>query len=163
MDYQPSLGTLDLILGAGYTYRKLKLVVAWQQPLTQNNNSFLAELYPENTPFRQFQSTNNYRRSGDVLLRASYSFALTKKLTVLPSILPIYHLQNDKFTDQTGTEKSIAGSKGLTLNGNIYLEYALSPASGFSLIFGAPFITREVRPDGLTRSYVLSGEYKINF
>ena len=46
MDYQSSLGTLDLILGVGYVIKKIQLVAALQQPLTQNRNEFIAENYP---------------------------------------------------------------------------------------------------------------------
>jgi hypothetical protein len=42
MDYQASLGTFDLIFGIGYEIKKIQLVVAIQQPLTQNYNQFIA-------------------------------------------------------------------------------------------------------------------------
>ena len=69
MDYQSSLGTFDLIFGVGYQINKLQLVAAIQQPLTQNNNLFFASSYPEDSPLREFQSTNKFIRSGDVMLR----------------------------------------------------------------------------------------------
>ena len=41
MDFQPSLGTYDLILGVSHQYKNFNFVVAYQQPLTQNNNRLL--------------------------------------------------------------------------------------------------------------------------
>jgi len=163
MDYQSSLGTFDLVAGFGYTVGRVQLVAAIQQPLTQNNNSFLAEEYPMDSRLRDFQSTNEFQRSGDVLLRASYPFNLGQKLKVIPSLLPIYHLSNDKFTDIDGIEQEIEGSEGLTLNWNIYLDYPLNDTQNLQLILGAPFIVRDARPDGLTRSFIASLDYRINF
>ena len=163
MDYQSSLGTFDLVAGFGYTFGRLQLVAAIQQPLTQNNNEFLAEEYPIDSRLRDFQSTNQFQRSGDVLLRASYPFGIGQKLKVIPSLLPIYHLANDKFTDIDGIEQEIEGSEGLTLNWNIYLDYPIKDNQSFQLILGAPFIVRDARPDGLTRSFIASIDYRINF
>ncbi len=163
MDYQSSLGTFDLVAGFGYTLGRVQLVAAIQQPLTQNSNGFLAEEYPLDSRLRDFQSTNGFERSGDVLLRASYPFNLGQKLKVIPSLLPIYHLSNDKFTDIDGIEQEIEGSEGLTLNWNVYLDYPINDSQNLQLILGAPFIVRDARPDGLTRSFIASLDYRINF
>lgn len=163
MDYQSSLGTVDLILGFGYNIGKLQLLAALQQPLTQNNNEFLAEEYPLLSPLRDFQSTNQYQRSGDLLIRASYPFNLGEKFLLTPSLLPIYHLANDKYTDVDGIELEIEGSQGLTLNWNLYLDYYLKNDQALQFSVGAPLVVREARPDGLTRSFVASLEYRINF
>ncbi len=163
MDYQSSLGTFDLVAGFGYTVGRVQLVAAIQQPLTQNNNSFLAEKYPLDSRLRDFQSTNEFQRSGDVLLRASYPFNLGQKLKVIPSLLPIYHLANDKFTDIDGIKQEIEGSEGLTLNWNVYLDYPINDTQNLQLILGAPFIVRDARPDGLTRSFIASLDYRISF
>ncbi len=163
MDYQSSLGTLDLVAGFGYTLGRLQLVAAIQQPLTQNNNGFLAEEYPLDSPLRDFQSTNEFQRSGDVLLRASYPFNVGQKLKIIPSLLPIYHLANDKFTDIDGVEQEIEGSQGLTLNWNIYFDYPINDNQSLQLILGAPLVVRDARPDGLTRSFIASVDYRISF
>lgn len=163
MDYQSSLGTFDLILGGGYEFKKISFVLALQQPLSQNKNEFLAENYPAGSPLRNFQSTNKFIRSGDILLRVSYPFNIGQKLTLTPSLLPIYHLANDQYTDITGVEKEISGSQGLTLNGNLYIDYELNQRNALQLNAGIPFVVRDVRPDGLTRSFVVNLEYKINF
>lgn len=163
MDYQSSLGTLDLILGLGYAINKLQLAVAWQQPLTQNENRFLAGAYPVNSKLRSFQSTNQFNRSGDVLLRISYPLSTDSRLRMTPSLLPIYHLRNDRYQDAPGREMEINGSQGLTLNGNLYFDYMLHNGHALQLSLGAPFIVRDSRPDGLTRSFVANLEYRVSF
>jgi hypothetical protein len=163
MDYQASLGTFDFIAGVSTNIKKLQLAAAVQQPLTQNKNQFFAGNYPATSALSKFQSTNKFKRSGDALLRASYPFVLSKKLSFTPGLLSIYHFANDRFTDITGKENDIAGSKGLTLNGTVYLDYQLPKHQSIQLNFGSPFVIRDTRPDGLTRSYVLTLEYKIRF
>ncbi|MBN1599385.1 MAG: hypothetical protein JW894_13915 [Bacteroidales bacterium] len=163
MDYQSTLGTLDLIVGIGYTINKLQLVLALQQPLTQNKNEFISDDYPANSELSNFQSTNKFKRNGDVLLRISHPVTIAKMLTITPSILPVYHLGVDKYTDASGTEQEIKGSDGLTLNGNAYFDFALNDKNSIQLNFGLPFIVRDVRPDGLTRSFIATLEYRYSF
>ncbi len=163
MDYQASLGTLDLIFGIGYEIRKIQFVAAIQQPVTQNNNQFIDTNYPTNSELRTFQSTNKFERSGDVLFRVSYPINLSSKLKLTPSILPIYHLANDKYTDEFNVQKEIKGSQGLTLNGNAYLDYEINSKNSVQFIMGIPFIVRDARPDGLTRSFIANLEYRIKF
>lgn len=163
MDFQSSLGTFDIILGTSYSLNKFQLMLGYQQPLTQNKNEFLAENHLENSLFRNFQSTNQFKRSGDILIRLAYPLLISNKIKFTPSILPIYHIKNDKFVDVTGSQKQIIGSQGLTLNGNVFLDYELTKKSALQLNFGIPFIVRESRPDGLTRSYAMNLEYNIKF
>ena len=163
MDYQASLGTFDLIFGVGYEIKKLQLVVAIQQPLTQNENQFIASNYPIISKLRVFQSTNKFQRSGDVLIRVSYPISLNSKLKLTPSILPIFHLSNDKYTDEFNVKKEIVGSQGLTLNGNVYLDYEINNKNIIQFNIGMPFIVRDSRPDGLTRSLIANLEYRIKF
>jgi hypothetical protein len=163
MDYQTSLGTIDLIAGISYTIKNLKLVAAIQQPVSQNKNAFLQTNHDSTSEFYSFNSTNQYIRKGDVLLRIAYSINAGKKLSITPSLLPIYHLGNDSYTDSSGIKKAIIGSQGLTFNGNLFVEYRINKQNVIELSFGTPFITRKVRPDGLTRKYVIALEYKIYF
>lgn len=163
MDYQASLGTLDLIAGIGYELGNLQLVAALQQPLTQNKNGFLAETWPENPALRTFTSTRSFKRSGDVLLRLSYPVSLSKKWKLTPSALPIYHLAEDRYTDANQKEHTIAGSGGLTVNGTLFVDFDLSRRSHFQLNLGTPFVVRDSRPDGLTREFVANVEYRWKF
>ena len=163
MDYQASLGTFDLIFGIGYEINKIQLITAIQQPLSQNDNLFNAASYPLNSRLRTFQSTSKFQRSGDVLLRLSYPVMIHSKFIFTPSLLPIYHLANDKYTDEMNSIKEIAGSQGLTLNGNVYLDYELNSKNIIQFNVGMPFIVRDVRPDGLTRSFIANLEYNLKF
>lgn len=163
MDYQATLGTFDLIFGIGYEIKKIQLVAAIQQPLTQNDNQFIATNYPINSKLRTFQSTNKFERSGDVLLRVSYPIYINPKLKLTPSILPIYHLANDKYTDEMNVKQEIKGSQGLTLNGNAYLDYEINSKNSIQFNLGLPFVVRDSRPDGLTRSFIANLEYSIKF
>jgi hypothetical protein len=163
MDYQASLGTFDLIFGIGYEIKKIQFIAAIQQPITQNDNQFIASNYPINSELRTFQSTRKFERSGDVLLRVSYPTNINSKLKLTPSVLPIYHLTNDKYTDEFNVKQEIKGSKGLTLNGNAYLDYEINSKNSFQLNVGMPFIVRENRPDGLTRGFIANIEYRIRF
>ncbi|HQW00303.1 MAG TPA: hypothetical protein PLI47_08065 [Bacteroidia bacterium] len=163
MDYQSSLGTFDIIIGVGFEVKKLQCVAAIQQPVTQNKNEFLSEKYPADSELRNFQSTNKYKRSGDVLFRVSYPIMLGDKFKITPSILPIYHLQDDKYTDVSGVERMIDGSQGLTLNGNAFFDYEINKKNALQLNVGAPFVVRDARPDGLTRGLVINFEYRIKF
>ncbi len=163
MDYQSSLGTVDIIAGIGYKLKKVDFVLAVQQPLTHNKNQFITELFPPENILSTFHSTNNYKRNGDILIRISYPLSFGNNFKLTPGLLPIYHLNNDKFTDLNGVEKEIKGSQGLTLNGNIYLDYMIKDLNFVQLSFGAPILVRDARPDGLTRSYVVNLEYRFGF
>lgn len=163
MDYQTSLGTTDLVLGIGHQIGKLALALALQQPLSQNGNAFLSTDHPAASGFSGFYSTNKYIRKGDVLFRASYGVALGGKWKLTPGILPVYHLADDEFTDANGIKSKITGSKGLTFNGNMFLTYSFNRTNAVELNFGSPLAARDTRPDGLTRKYVITLEYRGRF
>lgn len=161
MDYQSSLGTVDILLGYAQKISNWQFVLGFQQPIIQNKNAFVNDLdFPD---FSQaFHTTNQFKRAGDVLLRVSYPFALSNKLSFTPSLLPIYHLANDKYT-YIDTEYEIKGSSGLTLNANAYFDYNINASNALQLSVGAPLVVRDLRPDGLTRSFVATLEYSFKF
>jgi hypothetical protein len=163
MDYQSSLGTVDLIVGLGFSYENLRVALALQQPLSQNSNEFLSENYPTESKLSKFQSTKDFERSGDLILRLSYPITLNDALVLTPSLLPVYHLSNDSFTDTKGNKLDIEGSQGLTLNTNVFLDYQLSDTYSMRLNAALPLVVRDERPEGLTRSFVagLSVSYRL--
>jgi hypothetical protein len=163
MDYQASLGTVDLIAGIAYNVKNFQLFAALQQPVSQNKNQYLGALYPANSKLSTFFNSRNFKRSGDVLLRIAYPVTVNNKFKITPSLLPIYHLANDKFTSFTNVETEIKDSKGLTLNANVYLDFEVNKKSNFQITVGSPFVVRKARPDGLTRSVVINAEYAIKF
>ncbi|MCD1115889.1 hypothetical protein [Chryseobacterium turcicum] len=77
--------------------------------------------------------------------------------------MSIYHLSKDKFTSDEGVQRTIEDSEGLTVNGNLFLNYKINESNGFQLGIGAPFLVRDVRPDGLTRRFVANLEYGFTF
>jgi hypothetical protein len=164
MPYQTSLGTYDLVLGLNFIRKSLGISAAWQQPLTATNeNKFLPGDYPDEPATLDYWPTNMFGRKGDVLLRLSYNFDLKEKFSVRPSLLGIYHLANDTYLDINKTRRPIYNSLGLTLNGNVFVDYRMKNGNALELTLGTPFIVRDQRPDGLTRSFVAAVEYKFSF
>ncbi|MBU3699646.1 MAG: hypothetical protein FGM33_06495 [Candidatus Kapabacteria bacterium] len=163
MDYQSSLGTFDVIVGVSYSLGSMQIVAAYQQPMTQNSNRFLASAYPTESKLREFQSTNDFRRSADLLIRVSHPFVISDRVVVTPSVLPIYHVANDRFLDDQGIEREIAGSRGLTLNANLFADYTVSDQDVLRVSVGIPLVVRTARPDGLTRSIIAALEYRMGF
>lgn len=157
MDFQPSLGTLDLLLGISKRIEKFSFALAYQQPLTQNKNQFFAPTGSD------FITTNKFERAGDLMLRASRFFEINNKLSLTPGLLSIYHLAEDKFTDLSNVVRNIDGSDGLTVNANAYFNYQLNQKSALEFSLGFPLAVRKARPDGLTRGLVANLEYKIAF
>lgn len=164
MPYQTSLGTTDLVLGLNYIRQSFGVTLAVQQPLRPiNGNHFLPGNYPSNALAQKYLPTNEFSRKGDVLLRFSYNYKLDQKWSIRPSLLGIYHEANDTYLDANKVRMFIPNSNGLTLNGNLFVDYAFNSKSGVELSVGTPFIIRENRPDGLTRSVVASIEYRFSF
>jgi hypothetical protein len=162
MNYQPSLGTVDLFLGFGYRLKRFSFTAGYQQPLTQNKNQFLASDYPEDSREFKYYSTRNYHRAADVLMRFSVAAVQAKKISLIAGILPIYHLQNDTYQMPDGSRISLSGSQGLTLNINAILQYQITSTQALEFTAGAPVIARKIRPDGLSE-FVLGLEYEISF
>lgn len=161
LDYQSGLGTFDLLLGGNLKYLKWDFNTALQIPVFNNNkNSYFAE-YSATT---DFLSTNLFKRKSDALFRATYTFKINnKKLTFKPNILAIYHLGKDSYETIFGQRQTIENSDGLTINGNLVTNYRIGTQSNLELSLATPFVVREIRPDGLTRSFVASIHYRIIF
>lgn len=163
MDYQSSLGTIDGIFGLGYAMDHIQIMVGYQRPFIQNENSFDAGRYPEGSILRTFQTTNMYKRGSDALARISYDIPIVGALHISPSVLAVYHLDDDTYKSGPGKEATILGSKGLTVNGNLYIDYPFCMRHAVQLSAGAPLVVRKARPDGLTRGFVAGLEYKYTF
>lgn len=164
MHYQTSLGTYDLIVGINYVYMDLGISLALQQPLiNSNDNEFIAPTDP-NLDEEKYLSTNSFDRKGDLMSRASYNVDIIEnKLILRPGVLAIYHLADDSYTDQNNHEVEITGSQGITLNANIFVNYNFAENKYLELAIGRPMVTRDARPDGLTRKLVLGLEYTHSF
>lgn len=167
MDYQTSLGTTDLILAYSHKIDNFSIFSALQVPITQNKNMFdsTKAASQRDKEFSEFTSTTNFQRSSDLIIRINYLYKVNEDIDFVPSILPIYHLSNDKYSEFTGnTEviREIEGSDGLTLNLNLQSKLKLDN-SFITLNIGFPVLVRKVRPDGLTRALVLGLNYGYNF
>jgi hypothetical protein len=74
-------------------------------------------------------------------------------------------LGNDTYVDGNTSNKpiEITGSDGLTLNVTGAGWYSFSNKFSIGLLAGAPVVVRDIRPDGLTRSFTISTEFIFNF
>ena len=161
MDYQSSLGTFDLFLGTNLKYRNWDFNTAFQIPVFNNNKN---SCFTEYSGTDDFPSTNLFERRSDALFRVTYSIKTqSQKFIFKPNILFIYHLGEDSFENIFGIRESIIGSDGLTINGNLISSYLINEQNSIELSLATPFVVREVRPDGLTRSFVAGILYKYSF
>lgn len=160
MPYQSSLGTFDIISGVSLVNTHWDFNLAYQIPLNNNKNSYVKEF----SPSADFVSTNFFERKSDGLFRAMYKLKTpNQKFSIKPNLLFIYHFGNDSFQNIFGNREEIENSKGLTLNGNLLVNYKLSQNSFLESSIAAPFVVRENRPDGLTRAFTFGLSYKRNF
>ncbi|OYX84196.1 MAG: hypothetical protein B7Y83_09010 [Flavobacteriales bacterium 32-34-25] len=161
LDYQASLGTFDLFLGTNLKYKKWDFSAVVQIPVFNNNkNSYFKEFSDTD----DFPSTNLFKRKSDALVGASYSLkTINQKFTFKPNLQFIYHLGEDRFENIFGQEERIKNSDGLTVNGSVNASYHFNTKSSLSFLIATPFVVRDIRPDGLTRSIVLGLFYKVSF
>ena len=165
MQYQSSLGTIDLLAGITISNKKWLFSTAIQQPLTGTNGNTFLPAYWNSPEANKYSPSNDFNRKGDVLLRTSYNLFTKRKLDINVGLLGIYHLGNDTYIDGNISNKPIAlsGSEGLTLNGTAAIHYQLNSKFSIGVTGGVPFVVRDVRPDGLTRKFVISPEISFNF
>ncbi len=161
LDYQSSLGTVDLFLGTNLKYKKWDFNAVIQIPVFNNNkNSYFDELSVSD----DFPTTNLFERKSDALFRTTYTVKpANSKFTFKPNVLFIYHLGEDTFENQLNQRETIEGSDGLTINGNLLTAYQLNKRNSIELSLATPFLVREIRPDGLTRGFVAGVNYRISF
>jgi len=165
MQYQSSLGTFDLIVGYNIKYKRWSANAAWQQPLSNHNgNTFLPSVW-NSEEANKYAPSNHFNRKGDVLARVGYQLVYNKKWKWLASVLSIYHLGEDTYLDPlvNNIPIKIAGSKGLTLNVTYVLSYPFNKWMSIGISGGMPIIVRKVRPDGLTRSFVITPDILFHF
>ncbi len=161
LDYQSSLGTIDVFVGTNYRYKKWNFNLALQLPVINlNKNSYFSEYAGTD----DFPSTNLFQRQPDALIRTTYMIqTVNKRISFKPNLLFIYHLGEDSFENIFGQREHIKGSDGLTINGNLLTSYKLTGQSQIELSLAAPFVVRTIRPDGLTRSFVVGLQYQYSF
>ena len=157
MVYQTSLGTYDLALGANFFYHKWQFGLGYLKPMGSNKNYFDHAEWPDNDDAIEFTQMSDLARGDDGMLRVN-RFFFTEKNQYNVGLLVLYRLQKDKIT-QNGERLALDNSDGLTLNINLGYKKVLKNKDAITLSFAAPIITREVRVDGLTRTFVLMFTY----
>jgi len=163
MPYQTSLGTYDIILGTSLQYNKWNLGLGYQGVLSnKNENRFLHSAYTNNADAQKYFESNFLDRGSDALLRIERSFTL-KKINLSAGLLGIYHLQESTLVNDSGNRVAIKNSDGLTLNITGNAQYNFSHRTGINLSLGFPAVVRKVRPDGLTRKFVLAAAFNYRF
>lgn len=165
MQYQSSLGTIDLIVGYSIQYKRLLLDFALQQPLSgRNRNTFLPEYWNSEAAFK-YAPSNDFNRKGDVLLSTAYQLISSKKYFLQGTVLGIYHLKEDTYVDANKSISpiKIMGSEGLTVNLAAKFLFLFNTNFTIGATVAAPIVVRKIRPDGLTRSFVLSPVLNIHF
>ena len=165
MQYQSSLGTIDAIAGITVTRNKWMFAAAIQQPLTGRNRNTFLPVYWGTAAAYKYASTNDFNRRGDILMRGDYTAINSSKWILHLGLLGIYHLGKDTYIDGNLSKNpiNIIGSDGLTLNGTAAIQYQASRSLSMGLSGGIPFVVRDVRPDGLTRKFVIAPEIVLHF
>ena len=162
MVYQSSLGSTDALFGLKYRYQKWDLTLGYQHSFNANKNSYLHDsISIDNAVYNSYFESKNLKRSDDGIVRANRNF-LIKKVSASAGLLFIYHLANDSYTDVLGNRVTSKGSQGLTLNLNFSSIVPISKKMDLIFIFANPIKTRDARPDGLTREFIVMAGLKYN-
>ncbi len=170
MPYQSGLGTLDLLFGLQYRTGGWIGALAYQHVLDQGNENMFSHAAWNNDPaVAGYFESDMLHRGNDLMARVQYTYGCGR-LALQPGVLAIYRLQKDTRLISTvpmsemGTQRvNISGSQGLTLNVTADLRYKVAERWAVEASFGTPVITREVRPDGLTRSLVTGVALRYRF
>lgn len=157
MVYQTSLGTYDLAIGANLFVNKWQLGLGYINPLGSNKNYYDPEEWTDNDDAQEYIQMQDLARGEDAMLRLN-RFFYTSKNRFNAGLLALYRMQKDKVT-QNGQRISLENSDGFTLNINFGYYKVLKNKDAISLSVAAPIITREVRVDGLTRTFVIMFTY----
>ena len=167
MQYQSSLGTVDAIAGITLGNRLWQFSAAAQVPLSgENKNGFLPEFWNNNKDAFVYPPSYRLLRKSDILLRASRSLVNRPSWQMNAGLLGIYHIADDEYTNPLSSNSNripIVGSKGLTLNATAHAVWQLNKRALIGLTAAVPLIIRDVRPDGLTRSWVIAPEFVFRF
>lgn len=165
MQYQSSLGTIDLIALYAVQLKKITIQIGWQQPLSgSNQNEFLPSIW-NTSDAAKYPPSYELNRKGDILFRLGYELISNSKVQWNVSLLSIYHLANDEYLDKdnSGHPVELIGSKGLTLNLTTAFTYWVNQKFSIAITAGTPLIVRDIRPDGLTRAFVISPQINYHF
>lgn len=155
MIYQQSSGTNDIISSINWNYKSWLFAVGYQHAFNTIENTFLAYNFPEGSDAAQYHSSAYLKRGDDLMLRVEKRFKGKGKSSYRTGALPIFRVQYDEIK-VNGVYEPIANSTGLTLNLYTSWKYQFTDQFYSEVQLAAPPITREVRADGTTRSFLLN-------
>lgn len=155
MIYQRSSGTNDLITSVQWNYQSWLFAAGYQHAFNSNQNEFLASDFPVDSDAAKYHSSAFLKRGDDVMLRIEKRFKGKGKSSFRAGALPIFRIQSDEIKVE-GQYQEIDNSTGLTLNLYTSWKYQITEQFNTELQLAAPPITREVRADGTTRSFLVN-------
>lgn len=159
MVYQTSLGTYDLMLATNIIYKKWNFGLGYQKPFGENNNSYLRSDWTSKDDANNYFESNQLKRGDDLVLRIDRFFSSKSKKSVYStSLVNNYRLQEDQVM-KNGQYVSLDDSDGITINLSLGLTRHLQNSDKISFNIAAPLVTRQVRSDGLTRTFTISIKY----
>jgi hypothetical protein len=168
MAYQASLGTTDLLIGGSAQWKQWIVVAAgYQQPIFQyNENNYDGASLTNDTLY----SSNNYvtarklYRAGDIMLRVEGCYNASH-LGVTGGPVILYHLRNDQYTNRSNLNIEIPDSRGFTVNltANVFLRLGRYAQFKLDLSGAVPVVTRDARPEGHTREWLLMPRFTYFF
>lgn len=163
MVYQTSLGSTDLLLGTRFSYGKWDFAAGYQHSFNANGNRYVhSPLVSDSLTYNAYAETDGYRRADDGVFRVNRKFQVNKSY-LSTSLLFIYHMANDDYTNAAGQRLKAINSQGLTLNLDVAGNIPVSKNAAFTFIIAKPLIQRKNAPDGLSRSFVGIVGIKRNF
>jgi hypothetical protein len=131
MQYQSSLGIIDIISGSSFTNNKWQFAAGWQQPILDKNSNQFLPAYWNTAESAKYAASKDFNRKAGVLLRSAYLYKVNKKFSVNGGLPGIYHLEKAAWYQ---------------VNNKLQLGYTA----------GSPLVVRDVHPDGLTRKFIFS-------
>lgn len=163
MVYQTSLGSTDLLLGTRFSFGKWDFAAGYQHSFNANANRYVhSTLFSDSLVYNAYAETDGFRRADDGVFRINRKFQVNKSY-LSTSLLFIYHMANDDYTNAAGQRLKAINSQGLTLNLDVAGNIPVSKNAAFTFIIAKPLVQRKNAPDGLSRSFVGIVGIKRNF
>lgn len=171
MEYQSSLGTIDLFLGYTFKNRIVNLSLGYQQPITSKNQNNFYPRYFELGDFNDdYPPSNEMKRSGVFYSRIGGNLVFKKDFLLNFGATAFYKIKNDQFYDantyQYGYEKGyneVDGTNGLALNGVFQVNYKVFKHAELSIYAGIPLLDHKEHIGGLYRSFFVTPSFTWNF
>jgi len=177
MEYQSTLGTIDIFVGYTLKTDKINFSAGYQMPITsKNQNNFYPRYFDVNDVnlgvFNDnYPPSNEMKRSANFYSRAGYFIVNKSDFFVNVGATAFYKLKNDQFYDANtffyeGYKlgyNEVEGTKGLALNGVVQLNYKIYNELEVSLYAGLPLVDRKEYIDGLKRDFFVTPAFIWNF